>query len=414
MKLVWIALGVFLECCAARAADARGLISVIARDAIVAVGDRATGPERQAADLIAHALRQAGGPENNLRSAEAIDRPDAVEETGRRHMIVVGTVASNPALRHYPGQWFLDRDAYYSGVYGGGYDPTQGQPRRPVRAWQPVTGFFVGGFGTFRSGGPDVGYLECDRSEYFMEARSRAGDAAKPAAARIPLRLMIRVTGSSPAGVLAAARAFVNNDLLCGVVTVRPLLINRYPWFRAQKRSGLTVKSADLALDLPTEAPRGVLPGTEGRSLAFLGWVMADAAQYDGFLQQTGVAAQRMWRVKYIPETGITNFLTSPHRMNTVYELLIVDLPPEQDRTVVLKALKATQPYSLAGKTFARTPAGRFEDPSTRPIAVASGTHVLWNGNRLYLESLPPDHEALLLDALAPKLTGAPVTGVAP
>jgi hypothetical protein len=403
-----------MVCVATRAAEARGLISVIAPDAVVAVGDHASGAERQAAALIAQALRSAGGPADNLRSAEAIDRPEAVEEIGRRHVIVVGTVASNPALRHYPGQWFLDRDAYYAGVYAGGYDPAQGQPRQPVRTWQPVTGFFVGGFGTFRSGGADVGYIECDRSEYFMQARSRAGDAGKPAPARIPLRLMVRVTGSSPAGVLAAARAFVNNDLLCGVVTVRPLLINRYPWFRAQKRTGLALRSADLALDLPVEAPRGVIRGTQGRSLTYLGWVMADAAQYDGFLQQTGVAAARMWRVKYIPETGITNFLTSPHRMNTVYELLIVDLPLEQDRAAVLKALKATQPFTLAGKTFAQTPATRFEDPGTRPIAVASGTHVLWNGNRLYLESLPPDHEALLLDALAPKLSAVPGGGGSP
>src|ERR1044071_704031 len=81
---------------------ANGLVKQIAPDAIVAVSDLATAPERQAATLIAQALRQQGGTANNLRSAEVIAQPAAVDEVGRKHVILVGTVASNPALRHYP------------------------------------------------------------------------------------------------------------------------------------------------------------------------------------------------------------------------------------------------------------------------------------------------------------------------
>jgi len=161
-----------------------------------------------------------------------------------------------------------------------------------------------------------------------------------------------------------------------------------------------------LATSLPTEAPTGRLVGKDGKALTCLGWVQADALDYDGFASQTGASAVRMWRVKYAPETGVTNFITAPHRRNGFYELLIVDLPKGTDRAAVLKALNATGKYELGGQAFAATPATKFKDPVLAKIAVASGTRVVWKGDRLYLESLPPVYEDMLMAALAPVVAG--------
>ena len=399
-----LAMPVMAEEPKAQGTPANGLITLIAPDAQVVLGEKASPGETRAANLIVKALHEGGGPEDNLRKAEAVDKPDAAADAGRKHLIVVGTVASNPVLRHYPGTWFLDREAYYSGVYAGGYDPAQGKPRETVRDWQEKKGFFVGGFGTFRADGREAGYIECDRSEFFMWARNLAGDSRKPHDQQLPLRLMIRITGSSPAGVEAAAKAFVEKGLLGGIAPVEPK-----PSGAATKRTILSVGSDDLGIDPPAEPPDGKLKGegpAAGKSLTRIGWVQADAQDYDGFLQQTGVPAVRMWRVKYVPETGITNFVTSPHRRNSIYELLVVDLPAGTDRSAVLKGLKATEKYEIAGQTFAATAPVKFKDPLLAKIALASGTHVLWKGDRLYLESLPPVYEDILLAALAHNITG--------
>ena len=370
-----------------------GLLSIIAADAIVAVGEKAHTTEREAAELIAQALRDAGGPKDNLRKAEDVDKPEAVDEIGRRHVIAVGTVASNPVLQHYPGTWFIDREQYYIGKASAGYAPPTGEPRDTVRGWQPFTGFYVGGFGTYRDDRSQVGYVECDRSEYYMWARSKTFNEGP----HVPIRLIIRITGSNPDGVLSAALAFARHGVLGGVLPVPP--------FNPAPRTILTVGSDDLAVRQPGAAPLGTLKNGN-RSLTSIGFVMADALDLDGFRQQTGVAPLWMWRVKYAPETGIDSFATSPHRRNTLYELLAVELPPGTDTQAVLRALNATQEVSIGNLTFRATKPVRFGDPDTKAVAVASGTHVLVLGNTLYLESMPPTHEKMLLEALAAKVKG--------
>ncbi len=349
-----------------------------------------TGPQsREAAEIILAAARTVPGAESavRLQPAAEFDAAD-FRVTGVTHVIAVGTLADNVVLqgRNWLPTWWLDRDWYYS-EYKYAVPPGQALP------YQPTTGFAVAGFGEWPKGDERIGYVEIDRSEYFMEwlVRGRYEKAAggpivngnHPSWGKLnkvtsptyptdfPLRLMVRVTGSGGAGVLAAAKAFAADGLLNGVVLAGAKADAGPPMF--------TLTAARYATALPVTPPMQV----EGYT--YQGWLLPSAFEYDGFRNDSGVAPRTMYRLKYKPGFGITNFWTTPHRRASQFEICVASFATAEEAETARRGLE---------KTLAATPGGKE--------GKITGFSMVVKGSRLFLESLPePVGKAILEKCVA-------------
>ena len=340
----------------------------------------------EAAMLIYRAAREIPGSRKAVRYMTAKDFDAShFRFTGTTHVIAVGTLADNVVLqgRNWLPTWWLDRDWYYK-EYEYAVPPEKALP------YQPTSGFVVAGFGEWPSGEQRIGYIEVDRSEYFMElmVRGRYEEVAggpirngnHPSWWKLnkvtsptypndfPLRLMVRITGSGGAGVAAAARAFVEDDLLGGAVVAGDAKADDGPVM-------FTLPAARYAASLPFAPPKGA------NGCTYQGWLLPSAFEYDGFRRDAGVAPRIMYRIKYKPEFGITNFWTTPHRRAGQFEVCVVYFASADEAGKARKALE---------QTLADTPGGK-EDKIT-------GFHIAVSGSALVLESLPEPAGKAILD----------------
>ena len=338
----------------------------------------------EAANTIKSAINLVPGQAtwNNLRTAAAFDA-DTMSITGQSHVIAVGTMADNIVLRerHQLPTWYLDRDWYYTQYQ---YAVSPGKIGLP---YQPVSGFIAGGFGEWAKG-VNVGYVEVDRSKFFMEwmVRGRWERATWPAGGayksqgffdlwqvttptyptEFPLRLIVRVTGGGTDGVVEAARAFAERNMLNGVVLGSGAVADNGPAL-------FTLTTARYATTLPFTPPDNI------SGYLYQGWLLADAFQYDGFKRETAVTPIMMYRIKYKPPFGITNFWTSPHRRASQFEVCAIKCASNSDATTARTALlnKATANARI------------------------KGLNAVVVGSVLYVESMPEPAGAALLAACA-------------
>lgn len=346
-----------------------------------------TGPKsEEAALLVYQAARAIPGAEKNVKMMKAADFDAShFRFTGPTHVIAVGTLADNVVLqgRNWLPTWWLDRDWYYN-------DYKYAVPPEKALPYQPKSGFVAAGFGEWPKGEERVGCIEVDRSEYFMEwmVRSRYEEAAggpikngnhpkwwelnkvsSPTyPADFPLRLMVRITGSGGAGVLAAARAFVENRMLGGAVLADGAKADIGP-------AMFTLTPDRYARELPFTPP----PGGEG--YVCQGWLLPSAYEYDGFAHDAGVAPRIMYRVKYKPAAGITSFWTTPHRRASQFEVCVVYFASTEE---VEKARSSLE------QTLANTPGGKE--------GKIKGFNMAASGKVLILESLPEPGGKAILD----------------
>jgi hypothetical protein len=310
----------------------------IAPAAVVCIGKDALDEERQAADLIVGALRARSGPARVLTDEELMTTP--ASESGRWHIIVVGGPLTNSVLLTYPTYWALDREVHYA--------PLGNMPAAP---FTETRGFYVGGFGYFFAG-HNVGFVEFDRSPFYGELllslppEQKATPDAAP-----PLRFVVRVTGSSPNGVLLGARRFVETRMLYGLALGPPR------WPRARDLWNLDDEYTKP--DPPAWIPKGTysFSGLKDSkpTVSFLGWLMADRTMYAGFLEVAGCRPVQMWRAKYKTEAGLLDFNRSPHHRASGNELLIVRLSSANEIDRALKKLGATATLTVCGHTCYRT-----------------------------------------------------------
>lgn len=339
----------------------------------------------EAALLIYKAAQAIPGARQQIRymKAEEFDASH-FRFTGVTHVIAVGTLADNVVLqgRNWLPTWWLDRDWYYT-KYKYAVQPDK------ALSYQPTTGFIAAGFGEWPKGEGRVGYIEVDRSAYFMEwmVRNRYEEVAGGPIKNyihenwrklntvttptypndFPLRLMVCITGSGKAGVLAAARAFTEEQLLGGVVLADGAAADPGPTM-------FTLPTARYASKLPFVPPTGV------KGFTYQGWLLASAFEYDGFRHDAGITPHIMYRLKYKPDSGITNFWTTPHRRASQFEICVVECATPED------ALKARQSLQ---ETLANTPGGKE--------GKITGLNMATVGKMLLLESLPePGGQALL------------------
>jgi hypothetical protein len=278
------------------------LLKLLGPTAIV-VGKDAPNPIKETAQALADALKKAGGT-GQIFTAEEFDAKP-VAESGTYNVLAVGTIWDNEVLQRFNDPWAMDRDWYY-GRLGN----------QPAWPWQPHTGFTVGWVGDFDAKDDSVGYLSVDRSSFMWEARCKAFDDKKAPEQQMPLRFLFRISGSGPAGVRKAAKAFADDGMLNGCLPGNgdPAGDTR---FNLTKDRCLT----RLALAVPQTVDAGA-----GHTLAVIGWNQADGEEYDGFFSKTGVEARTIQRAKYVPEWGMTNFVSSPHRASSRFELCVIDV----------------------------------------------------------------------------------------
>ena len=354
----------------------------------IVYGTRAAS--REAAHVLRDAIRRLPGQGNwdNLLSAEQFDE-QSYQKTGPTHVIAVGTLWDNVALRgrDWLPTWWLDRDWYYQ-EYDFALTPEQiGLP------YQRKSGFMAAGYGQWPKGESRIGYVEVDRSPYFMEwmvrsrldrlvpKEKRSGDGFYEAVTKLkeiksptyphdfPLRLLVRITGSGDEGVLAAARAFAERGLLGGAVLADGAKADDGPTM-------FTLPQERYADRLPSKPPAGA----EGYT--YLGWLLPSAFQYDGFVFESGVRPRMMYRLKYKPPFGITNFWTTPHRRAGQFEICIVVFDSPDEAAKAEKGLIE----SLEGREAFK--AGRI-----------TGFHTARRDHVLFTESLPEPAGKALLDA---------------
>ena len=136
-----------------------------------------------------------------------------------------------------------------------------------------------------------------------------------------------------------------------------------------------TLPAARYAASLPFAPPKGA------NGCTYQGWLLPSAFEYDGFRRDAGVAPRIMYRIKYKPEFGITNFWTTPHRRAGQFEVCVVYFASADEAEKARKALELT---------LANTPGGK-EDKIT-------GFQMAVSGSALVLESLPEPAGKAILD----------------
>lgn len=319
-------------------ASARGNILDEIAPAVVCIGNDAPAEERQAARLIFEALRERSDSALLLSDEQVLATPFAV--SGKWHAIAVGSPITNSVLLRYPSYWSLDREIHYA--------PLGHMPAAP---FTETRGFYVGGFGYFFAG-RNVGFVEFDRSPFYAAMLFSGSDQDRISEnAAHPLRFLIRVTGSTPNGVLLGAERFLESQMLYGLAIGPP----RWP----RSHDLWNLDDENVKPDLPPWIPKGTFSAAgdaqKDRSVTYLGWLMADRAMYAGFLEVTGCHAAQMWRAKYVTEPGLTDFHRSPHHRASANELLVVKLTNPDDLPKARTNLGGTIPISIGGHTFYKT-----------------------------------------------------------
>jgi len=403
-----------LVACAPCGAD---VLDEIAPAAVVCIGNDAPAEERQAGRLIFTALRKRSDSALLLSDEQVLATPFAVSD--KWHVIAVGRPTTNSVLFTYPSYWSLDRELYYA--------PLGNMPAAP---FTETRGFYVGGFGYFFPG-RNVGFVEFDRSPFYAAMLvSLANQDNVSTDDTPPLRFLIRITGSTPEGVLLGAKRFVESRMLYGlalgpprwprahdiwnlddenikpgppgwvpkgmfstpgVAETRNLTQRRKDAKTERESPPITKTSAPLASSREKgeiKVKLGHAPSKVGDSLSFLGWLMADRTMYAGFLEITGCRPAQMWRAKYATEAGLDDFSRSPHHRASGNELLIVKLTSADELAKALRTLGGRIPVNISGRACYKTKGaytsrkgGKFsiEKEGVKHVAVKapSPTHIL-------------------------------------
>ena len=336
-------------------------LAALAPDFLVVAGKGAPASEREAAETIAAALRAAGGPSGNL-----LDDETALGDLNRsafHHLILVGTYRSNALLRQQWGHWSIDREAFHrEHVVSDDVLPA------PFYEGAPQSGFFIFGFNTFHHAG--TGVLESGRNDLFLVPH--AIDAPR----KPNYKISIHITGVDCSGVTCAAAAFLREGLLSGVL---PSPEETLP----ANGDAFVLGKEQYVSRLPAWVPNEQL----------FGWTQPDATEYAGFLQASGQTAQRIWRAKYLPAAGITDFDSSPQRRATANELWIAQLASPEVAQAAVAGLTNTlgrAPQKMAFETATL---------SGLPAQQAGGFHLAARGSWLFMESLPEPQGAQVLAA---------------
>jgi hypothetical protein len=169
------------------------------------------------------------------------------------HLVLIGTPDADPVQSAWQREASVD--------YGGRADD-----------------IYIYGFGHLRG---DIGYIESDRNPFLH-------------AANIPFAPyeteIVTLSGTSPAGIAAAANAFLARSLVNGIVAAPG-------WTRPER----TLLDRD---PLPVGfVPPALAPATRN-GMTRIAVTQAGEDEYRGVLADTGVEPAEIWRFKYLAPNG--------------------------------------------------------------------------------------------------------------
>ena len=338
-------------------------LAALAPDFLVIAGKGAPDSERQAAATIATAMRAAGGPADNLLDDETALLQ--LNRTAFHHLILVGTYSSNELLRQQWGHWSIDRQAFQRE-----HAISDDALKTPFYKGAPQSGFFIFGFGTFHHVG--TGLIESGRNDLFLVP------AAIDAPKKPDYKISVHITGVGSDGIARAAVAFLSQGLLNGVLPAPGEAI-------PELGDAFVLGKNKYASQLPAWTPKERL----------LGWIQPDATDYAGFLQASGSPARQVWRAKYLPASGITDFGSSPQRRATANELWIAQLDTPAAAQSAVEGLIKTLSGAPQKMVFQEVSVGGC------PARQSGDFYVAAHGSWLLMESLAaPWGEQVLAAAL--------------
>ncbi len=352
----------------------------LAKDAVVCYGEKAPTEERQAAIMLAEKFRAAGGPKDNLVTAETLKKDSA--RAALSHIIAVGTWSSNIISRECWGKIAVD--------------PLQ--KAKVEHLAKPPDYFSVGGFGRFT--GADVGYIEPDNNLYTLYLRSmgtlpkhRSEDKQHPEEF-----FVFKITGNGTAGVVRAAKAFAETNLLVGVLPSPSQKLDA-DW-DAQPKDGVSrVGAPQITTSPPAFAPKGLL-SAGNHSAGYLGWYQSNTVLYHAFAETTKQRAKRIWRIKYRTEEGFrkpASFLSAnPHGPNRGNELFVAEMNDETSAKICIKAFQ-----TIAEKQHPeQAKFTEVEIAGWKGIRATAGDAFLARGKFFVMSSLPRTHSPLVFEKL--------------
>jgi hypothetical protein len=329
------------------------------------------GIKKGAADLVSGAGNVplfkaliAAGDANSIvsKTSEGLMDPKAFNEAAHNHLVVIGLASQDSLLQKI---W--------------GYTTTIDEGKKSV---------YAEGWG-YMSG--DIGWVESDRNPFLHSQRIRT----------VPEdTIIVKISGTSEAGVLAALTAF-QGGLLNGFVV-----------------SGAMLRPQTTLLDLdPQPAPAPfTLPATvqtDGKTATLAGWSEVPAAEYRGVLEKSQIEPKCMWRYKYLNQ-GILEqrpdirWLGSVHSKAFGNAVDVIQFNSEQEAQQAASSLAAGNftPDTLDGKKTWTAPMAsdvfpvgadsfKKEPPFWNVTVTASGPYV-------FLSSLPAEETVHVAEAAGP------------
>lgn len=331
------------------------------KECLVVVGKDASPEEKALGDKIATRLREGGNQAENIVITDAYADMKA-DISGTNHLVAIGTYANNLVLRKSWSSFALDRWEYY-------------KSNKPLYEGQETEGFYVFGFGNFKNRG--VGYIEAGRNHYWIIAKEKGNDKG--------YRVMVMITGDSPAGVVAAGEEFLRSGLLNGVVINPEKVI--------EKSSVFTNGSERYVYDIPEWIPANIKD--EGKEkIAYIGWSMVQSILYSGFLEASGRKPLRMWRVKYHTGLGFSNLETKLHQRFTGNELLVIEF---NDEKTAAEALNGYKEGVL--RVWEETPSSKNDVR----IFYSGSQYLVKLKNFIVMETLPDGYDTLIINEMTGK-----------
>ncbi len=166
------------------------------------------------------------------------------------------------------------------------------------------------GWGAMRG---DIGWIECDRNPFLHSRKIKSAPEDT---------ILVKISGTSDAGVLAALKAF-EQGMLNGWVPASPFT-----------RTKITL----LDLDPVVEAPPFPLPPEikmDGKPAWFAGWTQIPANEYRAIMEVGGVEPKRVWRIKYwtpqlLEQAPIVRWIGGPHARGFGNAMTIAEFDTEK------------------------------------------------------------------------------------
>ena len=224
------------------------------------------------------------------------------DEAAIRDLIVIGTETGNSVFQSHPSTW--TRSVTHSS-------------ESDIPA-----GLFVFGIGTISD--PHAGFIEPGRNPFTVLAADIAShEGTSPPSPR----WMLRICGVSPRGVRRAAEVLLTDFMLSGVVFSGDDPAGRKPFIlNSNELSGF---------------PKNWQIQSPVQEYSFIGWHQSDALLFSGLEARIGSRPSGAWRFAYRKKSEPRSASDSPHRSNSVSEILAIAMTDPADALRGGKALLA-------------------------------------------------------------------------